>query len=62
MMQTKKSYKKLLAFMGPAYLVSLGDIDSGNWATDIAEVSGTAIGLNLIFSYSNYIWGTNYRF
>ncbi|AND84880.1 hypothetical protein CTDIVETGP_1653 [Clostridium tyrobutyricum DIVETGP] len=48
--------------MGPAYLVSLGDIDSGNWATDIAEVSGTTIGLNLIFSYSNYIWCTNYRF
>jgi len=34
---TKKSYwKKLFAFMGPAYLISVGYMDPGNWATDIA--------------------------
>jgi manganese transport protein len=27
--------KKLLAFVGPAYLVSVGYMDPGNWATDL---------------------------
>jgi manganese transport protein len=32
-------WKRLLAFMGPAYLVSVGYMDPGNWATDIAAGS-----------------------
>src|SRR3982751_36309 len=28
-------WKKLLAFAGPAYLVSVGYMDPGNWATDL---------------------------
>ena len=29
-------FKKLLAFAGPGYLVAVGYMDPGNWATDIA--------------------------
>jgi manganese transport protein len=31
--------RKLLAFSGPDYLVAVGYIDPGNWATDLAGVS-----------------------
>jgi manganese transport protein len=40
-------YKKLLAFVGPAYLVSVGYMDPGNWATDIA--GGSKFGYSLIW-------------
>ena len=36
-----------MAFIGPAYLVSVGYMDPGNWATDIA--AGSAFGYNLIW-------------
>src|SRR5437762_2344061 len=39
--------KKLLAFIGPAYLVSVGYMDPGNWATDIA--GGSKYGYALIW-------------
>ena len=29
-------WRRLFAFSGPAYLVSVGYMDPGNWATDIA--------------------------
>jgi manganese transport protein len=38
---------KLLAFAGPAYLVSVGYMDPGNWATDIA--GGSQYGYRLIW-------------
>ena len=28
-------FRRLFAFMGPAYLISVGYMDPGNWATDI---------------------------
>src|SRR5579872_6953025 len=28
-------FKRLFAFLGPAYLISVGYMDPGNWATDI---------------------------
>jgi manganese transport protein len=31
----KNPFKRLFAFMGPAYLVSVGYMDPGNWATDL---------------------------
>ena len=31
-----RSWKRLLAWFGPAYLISVGYMDPGNWATDIA--------------------------
>jgi manganese transport protein len=29
-------WRKMLAFAGPGYLVAVGYMDPGNWATDIA--------------------------
>nr|WP_116125824.1 Nramp family divalent metal transporter [Lewinella sp. IMCC34183] len=43
----KSPFRRLLAFMGPAYLVSVGYMDPGNWATDIA--GGSAFGYRLIW-------------
>jgi len=40
-------YRKLLAFMGPAYLISVGYMDPGNWATDIA--GGSRFGYQLLW-------------
>ncbi|MBK9023038.1 MAG: Nramp family divalent metal transporter [Saprospiraceae bacterium] len=45
---TKKGFwKKLFSFMGPAYLVSVGYMDPGNWATDLA--GGSQFGYKLIW-------------
>ncbi len=43
----RKGWNKLLAFLGPAYLVSVGYMDPGNWATDIA--GGSRFGYSLIW-------------
>ncbi|MBA2761281.1 MAG: Nramp family divalent metal transporter [Segetibacter sp.] len=43
----KKGWKRLLAYMGPAYLVSVGYMDPGNWATDLA--GGSKFGYKLIW-------------
>lgn len=43
----KKGWRRILAFLGPAYLVSVGYMDPGNWATDIA--GGSAFGYKLIW-------------
>lgn len=43
----KKGFRKLLAFIGPAYLVSVGYMDPGNWATDIA--GGSQFGYKLLW-------------
>jgi manganese transport protein len=43
----KKGWRQITAFLGPAYLVSVGYMDPGNWATDIA--GGSAFGYNLIW-------------
>ena len=32
--------RKLAAFMGPGYLVAVGYMDPGNWATDLAGGAG----------------------
>lgn len=40
-------WKKLLSFLGPAYLVSVGYMDPGNWATDLA--GGSQFGYKLIW-------------
>jgi manganese transport protein len=45
--ENKRGWRKLLAFIGPAYLVSVGYMDPGNWATDIA--GGSAFGYQLIW-------------
>ncbi|WP_018613487.1 Nramp family divalent metal transporter [Segetibacter koreensis] len=43
----KKGWKRLLAYLGPAYLVSVGYMDPGNWATDLA--GGAQFGYTLIW-------------
>ncbi|MGV3706552.1 MAG: Nramp family divalent metal transporter [Arcticibacter sp.] len=43
----KKGWRKLLSFLGPAYLVSVGYMDPGNWATDLA--GGSQFGYKLIW-------------
>lgn len=45
--QPKKRWKKLAAFIGPAYLVSVGYMDPGNWATDLQ--GGSKFGYKLIW-------------
>lgn len=40
-------WRKLFAFLGPAYLISVGYMDPGNWATDIA--AGSRLGYTLIW-------------
>ncbi len=39
-------WKRLFAFLGPGYLVSVGYMDPGNWATDIA--GGSKFGYTLL--------------
>ncbi|MBI3414738.1 MAG: Nramp family divalent metal transporter [Verrucomicrobia bacterium] len=39
-------WRKLLAFSGPGYLVAVGYMDPGNWATDLA--GGSAFGYQLL--------------
>jgi manganese transport protein len=43
----KKGWRRILAFLGPAYLVSVGYMDPGNWATDLA--GGSKYGYTLIW-------------
>lgn len=43
----KTGFRKILAFLGPAYLVSVGYMDPGNWATDIA--GGSQFGYTLVW-------------
>ncbi len=45
--EQKSLWKKILAFLGPAYLVSVGYMDPGNWATDIA--GGSQFGYSLLW-------------
>lgn len=40
-------WKRILSFFGPAYLVSVGYMDPGNWATDLA--GGSQFGYKLIW-------------
>src|SRR3954466_371912 len=40
-------WKRMLAFAGPAYLVSVGYMDPGNWATDIE--AGARFGYKLLW-------------
>ena len=46
-LKKKGFFRKLLAFMGPAYLISVGYMDPGNWATDLA--GGSQFGYTLIW-------------
>jgi len=43
----KSPIRRFLAFAGPAYLISVGYMDPGNWATDIA--GGSSFGYSLLW-------------
>src|SRR5260221_1180472 len=43
---SRSVWRKLLAFAGPGYLVAVGYMDPGNWATDLA--GGTKFGYTLL--------------
>jgi manganese transport protein len=43
----KTGWRKIFSFLGPAYLVSVGYMDPGNWATDLA--GGSRFGYTLIW-------------
>src|SRR5258706_755774 len=43
----KPGWRRILSFFGPAYLVSVGYMDPGNWATDLA--GGSKYGYTLIW-------------
>ena len=43
----RKGWRRILAFIGPAYLVSVGYMDPGNWATDLA--GGSQFGYKLLW-------------
>ena len=49
--------RRLFAFSGPAYLVSIGYMDPGNWATDIA--AGSRYGYALVWVGAWRIIGTS---
>src|SRR6187397_2217963 len=46
-LKSASNRRKLFTFLGPAYLVSVGYMDPGNWATDLA--GGSQFGYTLIW-------------
>src|SRR3984885_4676954 len=45
--RSPKFWLRLLGFLGPGFLISVGYMDPGNWATDIA--GGSRYGYTLLF-------------
>ncbi len=45
--QTRNYWRRLLGFIGPGFLIAVGYMDPGNWATDIA--GGSRFGYTLLF-------------
>ncbi|HEV2830743.1 MAG TPA: Nramp family divalent metal transporter [Hanamia sp.] len=43
----RKGWRRIFSFLGPAYLVSVGYMDPGNWATDLQ--GGSKFGYSLIW-------------
>ncbi|BAZ46918.1 manganese transport protein (plasmid) [Chondrocystis sp. NIES-4102] len=51
--QGKGFWRKMLAYAGPGYLVSVGYMDPGNWATDIAGGASFGYALLTVILLSN---------
>lgn len=45
--RSPRYWRRLLGFLGPGFLISVGYMDPGNWATDIA--GGSRFGYTLLF-------------
>jgi len=50
-----KGWRRVLSFFGPAYLISVGYMDPGNWATDLAGGSKFGYALLWVLLMSNMI-------
>ncbi len=50
-----KFWRRMLSFVGPGYLVAVGYMDPGNWATDITGGSVYAYALLSVILLSNFI-------
>src|ERR1041385_1767933 len=48
-------WRKLLAFSGPGYMVAVGYMDPGNWATDLAGGSQFGYTLLSVILLSNFM-------
>src|SRR5215813_7475886 len=48
-------WRKLLAFAGPGYLVAVGYMDPGNWATDLAGGARFGYTLLSVIALSNFM-------
>ncbi len=53
--QTGSFYRKVLAFAGPGFLVAVGYMDPGNWATDLAGGSKYNYTLLSVIMISNFM-------
>src|SRR5579862_3605956 len=51
--QTANVFRKLFAFAGPGFLIAVGYMDPGNWATDLAAGSRYNYGLLSVIMISN---------
>jgi len=51
----RRGWKRLVAFLGPAYLVSVGYMDPGNWATDLEGGARFGYALLWVLLLSNLI-------
>src|SRR4051812_14901835 len=49
------TWRRVLAFFGPAYMISVGYMDPGNWATDLAGGSKYGYSLLWVLLMSNLI-------
>src|ERR1700752_4067452 len=52
---TASFWRKLLAFSGPGFLVAVGYMDPGNWATDLAGGAKFGYALLFIVMLSNFM-------
>lgn len=52
---SKLDFKNLLKFFGPAYLIGIGYMDPGNWATDLAGGSSFEFKLLWVLAISNVL-------
>src|ERR1700756_5066082 len=53
--QTASFWRKLMAFSGPGFLVAVGYMDPGNWATDLAGGAKFGYSLLAIVAISNFM-------
>src|SRR5213595_2197079 len=53
--KTASFWRKMVAFAGPGFLISVGYMDPGNWATDLAAGSSYNYTLLFVVTLSNLL-------